>query len=218
MCIRLYAILTRPSKMGPGRTMPRNTNDWPHRRSIGDRRCACRVCGRNGGDKRGIARTDRPLRRPLPAAPTSASTSVRKHVDHDYGFVRAEAFYDFDRQGDTSNLAGLDTATRDRWTFNTSLRVSRLGFRVASDTDIGPVGGQLEFDLFGSGGTAELRAPCPSLSGCQFWRTCRSASSHHGGLQGRDHLRPPATTSSSFGEVDYSVSIEEAAGSRGIRS
>ena len=75
-----------------------------------------------------------------------------------YGFVRAEAFYDLDfDQGDISNTAGLDAAEETDGTFNTSVRVSRLGARATSQTDIGEIGGQLEYDLFGSNGTAELR-------------------------------------------------------------
>lgn len=85
-----------------------------------------------------------------------------------YGFVRAEAFYDFDfEQGDTSNFSGLSTDTivdgelvpgnETDGTFNTSVRVSRLGVRSSTETDIGTIQGQLEYDLFGSNGTAELR-------------------------------------------------------------
>ena len=71
-----------------------------------------------------------------------------------YGFVRAEAFYDFDfAQGDLSRAGRVgdpDFATSGE--FDTSVRVSRFGIRTSSDTDIGAIGTQLEFDLFGSGG------------------------------------------------------------------
>ena len=71
-----------------------------------------------------------------------------------YGFVRAEAFYDFDfQQGDLSTASAVgDPALATSGEFDTSVRVSRFGIRSSSETDIGTVGTQLEFDLFGSGG------------------------------------------------------------------
>lgn len=71
-----------------------------------------------------------------------------------YGFVRAEAFYDFDfAQGDLSRAGRVgDPAFDTNGEFDTSVRVSRFGIRSSTDTDIGAIGTQLEFDLFGSGG------------------------------------------------------------------
>ena len=71
-----------------------------------------------------------------------------------YGFVRAEAFYDFDfAQGDLSRAGRVgDPAFATDGEFDTSVRVSRFGIRSATETDIGTIGTQLEFDLFGSGG------------------------------------------------------------------
>jgi len=71
-----------------------------------------------------------------------------------YGFVRFEAFYDFDfAQGDLTRagrVGDADFATDGE--FDTSVRVSRFGIRSNTDTDIGDISTQLEFDLFGSGG------------------------------------------------------------------
>ena len=71
-----------------------------------------------------------------------------------YGFVRAEAFYDFDfAQGDLSRAGRVgDPDFETDGEFDTSVRVSRFGIRSSSETDIGTIGTQLEFDLFGSGG------------------------------------------------------------------
>lgn len=72
-----------------------------------------------------------------------------------YGFVRAEAFFDNDfAQGDLSlaNRVG-DPAFATDGEFDTSVRVSRFGIRSTTDTAIGNIGTQLEFDLFGSGGS-----------------------------------------------------------------
>lgn len=72
-----------------------------------------------------------------------------------YGFVRFEAFYDFDfAQGDLTSAGAIgDPAAATNGEFDTSVRVSRFGIRSATDTDIGKVESQLEFDLFGSGGS-----------------------------------------------------------------
>ncbi len=71
-----------------------------------------------------------------------------------YGFARFEAFYDFDfAQGDLSRAGRVgdpDFATDGE--FDTSVRVSRFGFRSKTPTQIGDISTQLEFDLFGSGG------------------------------------------------------------------
>ncbi|WP_254443503.1 DcaP family trimeric outer membrane transporter [Ruegeria atlantica] len=76
-----------------------------------------------------------------------------------YGYVKADFFYDFDFElgdtADTSNIGDPDAATSG--TFGSTVRQSRIGLLSSTQTGIGEVGGQLEFDLFGSGGTAELR-------------------------------------------------------------
>lgn len=96
----------------------------------------------------------------LEAAQTSASRprlsfSVGESTEISlYGFVRAEAFVDFDfAQGDLSRAGrvGDPEFATDR-EFDTSVRVSRFGIRSTTETGIGTVGTQLEFDLFGSGG------------------------------------------------------------------
>lgn len=70
-----------------------------------------------------------------------------------YGFVRTEAFYDFDfNQGDFSSIGALNAGNETDGEFNTSVRVSRFGIRSKTESGIGTIGTQLEFDLFGSGG------------------------------------------------------------------
>ena len=139
-----------------------------------------------------------------------------------YGFVRAEAFYDLDfDQGDISNTAGLDTAAETDGTFNTSVRVSRLGVRASSDTDIGTVSGQLEYDLFGSAGTAELRLRHANLSAGNFlvgqtWTNFMPIGQYpttadFNGPVGVTFARVPQLRySGGSGPVKYSASIEEA--------
>lgn len=67
-----------------------------------------------------------------------------------YGFVRAEAFYDFDfSQGDTSDPSALaNPGNATSGDFEQSVRVSRFGIRSSTSTAIGEIGTQLEFDLF----------------------------------------------------------------------
>ena len=139
-----------------------------------------------------------------------------------YGFVRAEAFYDLDfEQGDTSNIAGLDAAAETDGTFNTSVRVSRLGVRATSQTDIGVIGGQLEYDLFGSNGTAELRLRHANLTAGnfligQFWTNFMPIGQYpttadFNGPVGVTFARVPQLRySGGTGPVKYSASIEEA--------
>ncbi len=76
-----------------------------------------------------------------------------------YGYVKADFFYDFEfDQGDTAfvNVIGEPSAATDG-TFGATIRQSRIGLRTSTPTSIGEIGGQLELDLFASGGTAELR-------------------------------------------------------------
>lgn len=140
-----------------------------------------------------------------------------------YGFVRGEAFYDFDfDQGDLSNTAGLNTATATDGAFNTSVRVSRLGFRLSSETDIGTIGGQLEYDLFGSGGTAELRLRHANftINGWLVGQTWTNfmpigqypTSADFNGPVGIPFTRQPQVRyTGTAGDLTYSFSIEEAA-------
>lgn len=76
-----------------------------------------------------------------------------------YGFARFEAFYDFDTdQGDLTRASRVgDPAFATDGQFGTSVRVSRLGVRSKTQTDIGEIGTQLEFDLFS--GSDETTSP-----------------------------------------------------------
>ena len=71
-----------------------------------------------------------------------------------YGFVRAEAFYDFDTvQGDLTRTNRIGEEEFDtNGEFDTSVRVSRFGILSTTASAIGDIDTQLEFDLFGSGG------------------------------------------------------------------
>jgi len=80
-----------------------------------------------------------------------------------YGFVRFEAFQDFDfAQGDLSRAARVgNPAFATDGDFETSVRVSRFGIRSTTETGIGQIGTQLEFDLFS--GNDETTSPNPRL-------------------------------------------------------
>ncbi|WP_299656445.1 DcaP family trimeric outer membrane transporter [uncultured Tateyamaria sp.] len=67
-----------------------------------------------------------------------------------YGFVRFEAAYDFNfAQGDATTASVIgDPAAETDGDFETSVRVSRLGVRSDTTTDIGQIKTELEFDLF----------------------------------------------------------------------
>lgn len=142
-----------------------------------------------------------------------------------YGFVRAEAFYDFDfDQGDLSLTSELDSLNPTDGAFNTSVRVSRFGFRLKSQTDGGgELGGQLEYDLFGSGGTAELRLRHANITynGWTFgqdWTNFMPLvhypnSADFNGPVGVTFARVPQVRySGKTGNLDYSFSIEEGTG------
>ncbi len=76
-----------------------------------------------------------------------------------YGYVKADFFYDFEfDQGDTAfvNVIGEPSAATDG-TFGATVRQSRLGLNTTTPTGIGDIRGQIEVDLFASGGAAELR-------------------------------------------------------------
>lgn len=141
-----------------------------------------------------------------------------------YGFVRAEAFYDLDfDQGDLSLTSELASLAPTDGKFNTSVRVSRFGFRLKSETDTGTLGGQLEYDLFGSGGTAELRLRHANITYNnwtfgQTWTNFMPLSHYpnsadFNGPVGITFARVPQVRyAASSGNVDYSFSLEEGAG------
>lgn len=84
-----------------------------------------------------------------------AATSVAAQEVDVYGFVKLDLNYDLDFvQGDTTNARAIGIpGNATDGTFDTNVRQSRLGFNA----DVAGARGQLEFDLFGSNGTAELR-------------------------------------------------------------
>lgn len=93
------------------------------------------------------------------SSPANGDFRIGNTVLDVYGYVKADFFYDFDYdQGDTAfvNVIGEPSAATDG-TFGATVRQSRIGLRTTTPSGIGDIGGQLELDLFGSGGTAELR-------------------------------------------------------------
>lgn len=93
------------------------------------------------------------------SGPANGDFRIGNTVLDVYGYVKADFFYDFDYdQGDTAfvNVIGEPSAATDG-TFGATVRQSRIGLRTTTPSGIGDIGGQLELDLFGSGGTAELR-------------------------------------------------------------
>jgi hypothetical protein len=84
-----------------------------------------------------------------------STTAVAAQEVDVYGFVKLDLNYDLDFiQGDTTNARAIGIAgNATDGHFDTNVRQSRLGLRAELDG----VEGQLEFDLFGSNGTAELR-------------------------------------------------------------
>lgn len=141
-----------------------------------------------------------------------------------YGFVRVEAFYDldFEQPADLFQVANLDTQTPTDGTFDTSVRVSRLGFRTTTETDIGAVGGQLEFDLFGGEGRSELRVRHANVTVGgflvgQFWTNFMPIGEYpttadFNGPVGITFARVPQVRySGDAGDFNYSFSIEQAA-------
>ncbi len=88
-----------------------------------------------------------------------------------YGYVKADFFYDFEfDQGDTAfvNVIGEPSAATDG-TFGATIRQSRIGLRTSTPTSIGEIGGQLELDLFASGGAAELRLRHANITIGDHW-------------------------------------------------
>jgi hypothetical protein len=144
-----------------------------------------------------------------------------------YGYVKADFFYDFDFvQGDTAFVNNIgEPANATDGTFGATLRQSRLGLRATSDTDIGTVQGQLEFDLFASGGTAELRLRHANVQIGDHWTIGQTwtnfmplgqypTSVEFNGPVGIAFARTPQIRySNSFAPgFDYSISLEENAG------
>ncbi len=147
-----------------------------------------------------------------------------------YGFVRAEAFYDNDfQQGDLTRTGRIgEAAFATDGAFDTSVRVSRFGIRSATETDIGTIGTQLEFDLFGSGGddsgspNLRLRHANVTIGDTwlvgQFWTNFMPLShyprtSDFNGPVGITFARVPQIRySSGVGNLDYSFSVEESNG------
>ena len=145
-----------------------------------------------------------------------------------YGFARAEAFYDFDfQQGDltrTGRIGEPEFATDGA--FDTSVRVSRFGIRSATPTDIGEIGAQLEFDLFGSGGddsgspNLRLRHANVTIGDHwlfgQYWTNFMPLSHYpttadFNGPVGITFARVPQIRyTGGSGNLEYSFSIEEA--------
>lgn len=98
------------------------------------------------------------------AADSDSSFSVGANSNVSlYGFVRAEAFYDFDtEQGDLTRTGRIgESAFETSSEFETSVRVSRFGIRSATPSGIGDIKTQLEFDLFS--GSDQTSSPNPRL-------------------------------------------------------
>ncbi|KIC21617.1 DcaP family trimeric outer membrane transporter [Leisingera sp. ANG-Vp] len=141
-----------------------------------------------------------------------------------YGYVKADFYYDFDfTQGDTAfvnNIGEPVNATDGE--FGATVRQSRLGIRTTTESDFGTLRGQLEFDLFASGGTSELRLRHANvqigdnwLVG-QYWTNFMPlgeypTSVEFNGPVGIAFARVPQIRySNSFGDgFDYSLSLEE---------
>lgn len=148
-----------------------------------------------------------------------------------YGFIRVEAFYDGDfQQGDFSRTSRIgEPAFATDGAFDTSVRVSRFGIRSATETGIGTIGTQFEFDLFGSGGDdtgspnlrlrhANVTIGDEWLIG-QFWTNFMPLGEYprtadFNGPVGITFARVPQVRYSGrvSDELSYSVSIEEATG------
>ena len=141
-----------------------------------------------------------------------------------YGYVKADFYYDFDfSQGDTAfvnNIGEPVNATDGE--FGATVRQSRLGIRTTTESDIGTLRGQLEFDLFASGGTSELRLRHANVQIGDHWLIGQTwtnfmplgqypASVEFNGPVGISFARVPQVRySNSLGDgFDYSLSLEE---------
>lgn len=145
-----------------------------------------------------------------------------------YGYIKADFFYDFDFvQGDTAFVNNIgEPANATDGQFGSTLRQSRLGIRTTTETDIGTLRGQLEFDLFASGGASELRLRHANIQIGDNWTFGQTwtnfmplnhypTSVEFNGPVGIAFARTPQIRySNSIGDnFNYSFSIEENAGS-----
>ncbi|MES0824639.1 DcaP family trimeric outer membrane transporter [Ruegeria sp. SCP11] len=149
-----------------------------------------------------------------------------------YGYVKADFFYDFEfDQGDTAfvNVIG-EPSTATSGTFGATARQSRIGLLTTTPSALGDIGGQLELDLFGSGGTAELRLRHANirigdnwLIG-QYWTNFQPLDTYptsveFNGPVGIAFARVPQVRyTNSFGtNTSFAVSIEENVGDSNSR-
>ncbi|WP_291728620.1 DcaP family trimeric outer membrane transporter [Leisingera sp. F5] len=141
-----------------------------------------------------------------------------------YGYVKADFFYDFDFvQGDTAFVNNIgEPVNATDGDFGATVRQSRLGIRTTTESGIGTLQGQLEFDLFASGGTSELRLRHANVQIGDHWLIGQTwtnfmplgqypASVEFNGPVGIAFARVPQVRySNSFGDgFDYSLSLEE---------
>ena len=158
------------------------------------------------------------------SSPANGDFRIGNTVLDVYGYVKADFFYDFDfDQGDTAfvNVIGEPSAATDG-TFGATIRQSRIGLRTTTPSGIGDIGGQLELDLFGSGGTAELRVRHANITIGDNWLIGQTwtnfmpldtypTSVEFNGPVGIPFARVPQVRyTNSFGtNTSFAVSIEE---------
>ncbi|WP_171205382.1 DcaP family trimeric outer membrane transporter [Ruegeria sp. HKCCA0235A] len=161
------------------------------------------------------------------ASPAKGDFRIGNTVLDVYGYVKADFFYDFEfDQGDTAfvNVIGEPSAATDG-TFGATVRQSRIGLRTTTPSGIGDIGGQLELDLFGSGGTAELRVRHANITIGDNWLIGQTwtnfmpldtypTSVEFNGPVGIPFARVPQVRyTNSFGtNTSFAVSIEENVG------
>ncbi|NOD28732.1 DcaP family trimeric outer membrane transporter [Ruegeria atlantica] len=161
------------------------------------------------------------------ASPANGDFRIGNTVLDVYGYVKADFFYDFEfDQGDTAfvNVIGEPSAATDG-TFGATVRQSRIGLRTTTPSGIGDIGGQLELDLFGSGGTAELRVRHANITIGDNWLIGQTwtnfmpldtypTSVEFNGPVGIPFARVPQVRyTNSFGtNTSFAVSIEENVG------
>lgn len=158
------------------------------------------------------------------SSPANGDFRIGNTVLDVYGYVKVDFFYDFDfDQGDTAfvNVIGEPSAATDG-TFGATVRQSRIGLRTTTPSGIGDIGGQLELDLFGSGGTAELRVRHANITIGDNWLIGQTwtnfmpldtypTSVEFNGPVGIPFARVPQVRyTNSFGtNTSFAVSIEE---------
>ncbi|MCG7493112.1 DcaP family trimeric outer membrane transporter [Thalassobius sp. Cn5-15] len=140
-----------------------------------------------------------------------------------YGYLKADFFYENDfAQGDTAFVNNIgEPANAISGDFGATARQTRLGFRTSTPSALGDVKGKLELDLFGSGGTAELRLRHASIDIGGTWLIGQDWTnfmpiSHYptsvefNGPVGITFARVPQIRyTTSFDNVSLSASIEE---------